>query len=133
MICPPVSVFRNTSSRLVPPRRPLFLALSACADTRSKDPFPLPKNSFRLWTDLPKAVDALRATLAPPFAAFAHLPPPIIRIIHEDSATRPDLQAIAGVLGPRILDVLPSTPHVLVPAGDGTDLHLGPLVTSLHE
>ena len=39
------------------------------------------------------------------------------RMIHEGPAARPDLQAIAGVLGPRILDVPSGTPAVLVPAG----------------
>ena len=58
---------------------------------------------------------------------------PIARVIHEDPAPSPDLQATSGVLGPRILDVLSSTPAVLVPAGARTGLHLRPLATDLHE
>ena len=53
-------------------------------------------------------------------------------MIHESPAARPDLGAIAGVLGPRILDVPSGTPPVLVPAGARPGLHLRPLATGLH-
>ena len=55
------------------------------------------------------------------------------RLVPEDPAARPDLQALAGVLGPRILDVPASTTAVLVPAGAGRGLHLRPLATNLQE
>ena len=54
-------------------------------------------------------------------------------MIPEDPARRPDPRDLAGVLGPRILDVRASTPPVLVPAGAGTDIHLRPFATNLHE
>ena len=56
------------------------------------------------------------------FPTARHLQILLAGIIHEGPATSPDLQAITGVLGPRILDVLSSTPAVLVPAGARTGL-----------
>ena len=57
----------------------------------------------------------------------------LARRIPAGPAASPDPQAIAGVLGPRILDVLSSTPPVLVPAGARSGLRLRAFATDLQE